>query len=89
MRWTEEAGDSPLVSLRPRQPSTILEEPGEIVASHPLRRPTRRAHCTIEQPTLSEIRAQDREAHQEHLPQAACRPRSGVKPILKAWMELN
>jgi Helicase conserved C-terminal domain len=66
---------------------TVLEEPGEIVASIRSKPDTPR-HCTVEQKTLREIRVEV-EKHIENSYLKRIDAPVGVKPTLKCWMELN
>lgn len=84
--FTEEAGTTRwyLVDL---DRDTILEEPGEILASIRSRPDTPR-HCTGEQKTLIEIRARV-EKHIKNTYLKRVDAPLGVKPALRCWMELN
>ena len=69
------------------QEQTILEEAGDIVAAIRSTPETPR-RCAIEQAMLSEIRSNI----EKHIKNTFLKPMQapiGVKPILKAWMELN
>ena len=65
----------------------ILEEPAEIVEVIRCKPDTPR-HCAIEQATLSEIRA-NIEKHIKNTYLKKVQAPVGVKPVLKAWMELS
>jgi hypothetical protein len=65
----------------------ILEEASDIVAAIRCTPDTPR-RCTIEQPLLSEIRIKI-EKHIKNTFLKAMQAPVGVKPILKAWMELS
>jgi len=84
--WTEEAGETRwYLCLLDRE--SILEEPADIVAAIRCTPETPR-RCVIEQATLSEIRGRV----EKHVKNTFLKPMQapvGVKPILKAWMELN
>ena len=75
-----------LVFLRSRR-ETILEEPGEIVASNRSKPKTPRK-CITEEVTLIEIRAKI-ERHIKNTYLKRVDAPVGVKPSLKCWMELN
>lgn len=84
--WTEEAGETRWY-LYDIEKQAILEEPADIVAAIRCTPATPR-HCTIEQPTLSEVRGKI----EKHIKNTFLKPMQapvGVKSILKAWMELN
>ena len=84
--WTEEAGETKwyLYSLAD---GAILEDPPEIAAFIRCKPDTLR-HCAIEQETLSDIRAKvDKQIKNTYLKKMQAPV--GVKPILKAWMELS
>jgi len=84
--WTEEAGETKWY-LYDLATARILEEPTEIIAH---------IRCTPETPrkrvaadtTLSEVRAKI-EKHIKNTYLKAAQAPVGVKPVLKAWMELN
>jgi hypothetical protein len=84
--WTEEAGETKWY-LYDLATARILEEPTEIIAH---------IRCTPETPrkrvvadtTLSEVRATI-EKHIKNTYLKAAQAPVGVKPVLKAWMELN
>ena len=65
----------------------IFDEPGEIVTSIRSKPDTPR-RCTMEQKTLIEIRA-NVEKHIKNGYLKQVQAPAGVKPTLKAWMELN
>ena len=84
--WTEEAGETKWY-LYNLADASILEEPSEIAAFTRCQPDTPR-HCAIEQETLSDIRA----GIDKHIKNTELRKMNapiGVKPTLKAWMELN
>ncbi|MGP1347123.1 MAG: helicase-related protein [Phycisphaerales bacterium] len=84
--WTESAGETVwiLYDLRTEQ---IATEPAEIVKSIRSNPDTPR-RCEIEREALSEIRKKiDKHIKNTHL--KALQAPLGVKPSLKAWMELN
>jgi len=66
---------------------TILEEPGEIVASIRSKAKTPRK-CTTEETTLVELRAKV-EKHIKNSYLKRVDAPAGVKPALRCWMELN
>jgi hypothetical protein len=66
---------------------TILEEPADMVATIRSAPETPR-HCTIERATLAEIRGKI-EKHIKDTFLKRMQAPIGIKPILKAWMELN
>ncbi len=85
-KWTEEAGFTRwyLFNL---ETDKILEEPGEMLDLIRSSRETPRRRA-VEDQTLSEIRARiDRHIKNTYLKQVQAP--IGVKPILKAWMELS
>ena len=65
----------------------ILEEPGEIVASIRSKPATLRK-CTTKEKTLIELRGKI-EKHIKNTYLKQVQAPMGVKPVLKAWMELN
>ena len=84
--WTEEAGRAAwyLYDLATGQ---VLEEPAKIVEVIRCRPDTPR-HCTVAKETLSEVRAKvERHIRTTYL--KSVQAPVGVKPALKAWMELN
>ncbi len=84
--WTEEAGETRWY-LYHLESQTILEEPADILSAIRSTPETPR-RCTIEQATLSEIR----NTIEKHIKNSFLKPMQapiGVKPVLKAWMELN
>jgi len=84
--WTESAGETVwlLYDLRTEQITTEPAEIVELIRSDP-DTPRR---CEIERETLSEIRKKiDKHIKNTHL--KALQAPLGVKPSLKAWMELN
>jgi len=84
--FTEEAGTTRWY-LYDLDRDTILEEPGEIVASIRSRPETPRK-CTTEEKTLVELRAWV-EKHIKNSYLKRIDAPVGVKPSLKCWMELN
>jgi superfamily II DNA or RNA helicase len=84
--FTEEAGTTRWY-LYDLEHDTILEEPGEIVASIRSKPETPR-NCTTEQKTLVEIRGKI-EKHIKNSYLKRIDAPVGVKPLLKCWMELN
>ena len=86
MPWTEEAGETRWY-LYHLEKQAILEEPADIVAAIRCAPETPR-RCIIEQATLSEIRGKI-EKHIKNTFLKAMQAPIGVKPVLKAWMELN
>lgn len=86
MRWTEEAGETRWYLFH-LEKQVILEEATDIVAAIRCAPETPR-RCVIEQATLSEIRGKI-EKHIKNTFLKAMQAPIGVKPILKAWMELN
>ncbi|MDA1017942.1 MAG: hypothetical protein O3A00_26225, partial [Planctomycetota bacterium] len=65
----------------------ITQEPTEIIDVIRCTPATPR-NCVIEQPTLADIRAKI-EKHLKNTRLKQLQAPVGVKPILKAWMELN
>jgi len=65
----------------------ILEEPGEIIASV-RSKPSTKRRCTMEQPTLTDIRTKVLKHIKNTYLKRVDAP-VGVKPALKCWMELN
>jgi superfamily II DNA or RNA helicase len=84
--WTEEAGDTKWY-LYDVAEGHIAEDPSQIVAIIRSTPETPR-HCVIERPTLTEIR-QNVEKHIKNTYLKKVQAPIGVKPKLKAWMELN
>jgi superfamily II DNA or RNA helicase len=84
--WTEEAGRAAwyLYDLATGQ---VLEDPAKIVEVIRCQPDTPR-HCAVEKETLAEIRAQV-ERHIKNTYLKSVQAPVGVKPALKAWMELN
>jgi len=84
--WTEEAGDTKwyLFDLATEK---IADDPGDIVDLIRSEPDTPR-HCAIEQATLSQIRAKI-EKHIKNTYLKQVQAPIGVKPVLKAWMELS
>lgn len=66
---------------------TILEEPGDIVASIQSKQATPRV-CTEDEPTLLDIRGRI-ERHMKNTYLKRIDAPVGVKPALRCWMELN
>ena len=86
MPWTEEAGETRWF-LYDIAKDKVFEEPTAIVAAIRCVPETQR-HCEIPQPTLADIR-QKIEKHLKNSHLKRLQAPIGVKPILKAWMELN
>jgi len=84
--WTEEAGTTHWY-LYDLERETILEEPADIVAAIRSNRDTPR-RCTTQQTTLAGIRGKI-EKHIKNTFLKRLQAPVGVKPVLKAWMELN
>ncbi len=84
--WTEEAGETKWY-LYHLADAKILDEPSEIIELIRCKPDTAR-HCTIEKTTLSDIRAKI-EKHIKNTYLKKLQAPVGVKPALKAWMELN
>ena len=84
--WTEEAGETKWY-LYALADDSVLEEPAEIVDVIRSTPETQR-HCAIEQKTLSEIRTKIEKKIKNTYLKKVQAP-LGVRPILKAWMELN
>jgi superfamily II DNA/RNA helicase len=84
--WTEEAGETRWY-LYLLEKQAILEEAAEILAAIRCVPETPR-RCIIEQATLSDIRGKI-EKHIKNTFLKAMQAPIGVKPVLKAWMELN
>ena len=85
-RWTEEAGYTKwyLYNIADEK---IIDEPSDIIGLIRSTPDTPR-RCQMEQPTLSEIRTTiDKHIKNTYLKKVQAP--IGVKPILKAWMELN
>jgi superfamily II DNA or RNA helicase len=84
--WTEEAGRAAwyLYDLATGQ---VLEDPAKIVDAIRCRPDTPR-HCTVAKDTLAEVRAKV-ERHIRNTNLKSVQAPIGVKPVLKAWMELN
>jgi superfamily II DNA or RNA helicase len=84
--FTEEAGSTRWY-LYDLTRNTILEEPGEIVAS--IRsKPSTPRKCEVEEKSLLEIRKKIEKYIKNSYLKRVDAP-LGVKPILKCWMELN
>jgi len=83
---TEEAGETRWY-LYLLEKQALLEEPADIVAAIRCTPETPR-RCIIEQAKLSEIRGKI-EKHIKNTFLKAMQAPIDVKPILKAWMELN
>ena len=84
--WTEEAGETRWY-LYHLEKQTILEEPAEIMARS-ARRPRRPAAAPSSKPPCPRSAA----SIEKHIKNTFLKPMQapvGVKPILKAWMELN
>lgn len=84
--FTEEAGTTRWY-LYDLDRDTILEEPGEIIASV-RSKPNTSRKCTTEEKTLIEIRGKI-EKHIKNTYLKRVDAPVGVKPTLKCWMELN
>ena len=84
--FTEEAGTTRWY-LYDLDRQTILEEPGEIIASIRSNSETRR-RCTTEEKTLLDIRKQIEKHIKNGYLKRVDAP-VGVKPLLRCWMELN
>jgi superfamily II DNA/RNA helicase len=84
--WTETTGETRWYLYQLDQ-QAILEEPAEIIGAIRSTPETPR-RCTIEQPTLSDIRGLI-EKHIKNTFLKTMQAPIGVKPVLKAWMELN
>ena len=84
--WTEQAGQTAWY-LYDLDTETIVTEPSEIVGVIRSEPDTPR-HCEIKQETLSDIRTRV-EKHIKNTYLKKVQAPVGVKPILKAWMELN
>jgi hypothetical protein len=84
--FTEEAGTTRWY-LYDVDRRTILEEPGDIVASIQSRPATPRV-CTEDEPTLLDIRGKI-ERHMKNTYLKRIDAPVGVKPALRCWMELN
>ncbi|MFH1418767.1 MAG: C-terminal helicase domain-containing protein, partial [Planctomycetota bacterium] len=84
--WTEEAGDTKwyLFDLATEK---IADDPGDIVDLIRSGPDTPR-HCAIERTTLSQIRAKI-EKHIKNTYLKQVQAPIGVKPVLKAWMEMS
>jgi hypothetical protein len=83
--WTEEAGRAAwyLYDLATRE---VQEDPTKIVAVIRCRPDTPR-HCTIPKETLSDVRAKV-ERHIKNTYLKSVQAPAGVRPALKAWMEV-
>lgn len=84
--WTEEAGETKWY-LYNLADGAILDEPAQVVDLIRSKPDTPRV-CEIEQKTLSQIRVKI-EKHIKNTYLKNMQAPLGVKPILKAWMELN
>lgn len=86
LSWTEEAGWAAwyLYDLATGQ---VVEEPAKIVALIRCQPDTPR-HCVVAKETLSEVRARV-ERHIKNTYLKSVQAPIGVKPVLKAWMELS
>ena len=84
--WTEEAGETRWY-LYALADGSIREEPGDI-ADAIRSTPETERRCVIEQKTLGDVRREvEKHIKDTHLKRQQAP--IGVKPILKAWMELN
>jgi superfamily II DNA or RNA helicase len=86
VRWTEEAGTTKWY-LFDLDTEKVADEPSAIVDLIRCQPDTPR-HCTIERPTLSEIRGKI-EKHIKNTYLKQVQAPVGVKATLKAWMELS
>jgi hypothetical protein len=84
--WTEEAGRSAWY-LYDLATENILDDPARIVELIRCKPDTPR-HCTIDQPTLGDIRGKI-EKHIKNTYLKSVQAPIGVAPVLKAWMELS
>ena len=84
--WTEEVGETKWL-LYQIDTKKILDEPAEIVEFIRCEPKTPR-RCTIEQPTLAEIR-EEMDRHIKNTDLKRLQAPFTVKPALKCWMELN
>jgi len=84
--WTEAAGETHWL-LYDLERGRIIQEPTEIIDLIRCTPATPR-NCAIEQATLADIRAKI-EKHLKNTRLKQLQAPVGVKPILKAWMELN
>ena len=86
MPWTEEAGRAAwyLYDLAAGQ---IAEDPAKIVELIRCRPDTPR-YCAVAKETLSEVRAKV-ERHIKNTYLKSVQAPIGVRPVLKAWMELS
>jgi superfamily II DNA or RNA helicase len=84
--WTEEAGDTRWY-LYDLAEQSIADNPGEI-ADFIRSEPDTPRHCDIERETLSDIRRKI-DKHIKNTVLKQLQAPIGVRPILKAWMELN
>jgi hypothetical protein len=84
--WTEEAGRAAWY-LYDLESGKIEEEPTRIIETIRCKPNTPR-HCTISKPALSEVRAKV-EIHIKNTYLKSIQAPIGVRPVLKAWMELN
>lgn len=86
LAWTEEAGETRWL-LYDLQRDKLIEEPTEIIDTIRCT-PTTPRKCEMERTTLAEVRAKaDKHIKNTRLKQLQAPV--GVKPLLKAWMELN
>ncbi len=84
--WTEEAGKAAWY-LYDLEGGTVEEAPAKIVAAIRCRPDTPR-HCSVAKETLAEVRAKvERQIKNGYL--KSVQAPAGVKPVLKAWMELT
>ncbi|HEY3966338.1 MAG TPA: hypothetical protein VGM05_17390, partial [Planctomycetaceae bacterium] len=84
--WTEDAGQTTWL-LYDVASAVIVDDPAEIIEKIRCTPDTPR-HCEIAPPTLAEIRGKI-EKHIKNTRLKQLQAPIGVKPILKAWMELN
>ncbi len=85
-RWTEEAGRAAWY-LYDLATGDVLEDPAKIVDVIRCSPETPR-HCSVAKETLSEVRAKV-ERHIKNTYLKSVQAPAGVKPALKAWMELS
>lgn len=84
--WTEEAGETRWY-LHRISDQRLVEEPSAIIEAIRCISETPR-HCEVPQPTLADIRLKI-EKHIKNTWLKRMQAPIGVKPLLKAWMELN
>jgi superfamily II DNA or RNA helicase len=86
IEWTEAAGLTAWY-LYDVESGSILQE-GPDIANHIRSQPDTPRHCELDQPLLVEIRKKI-EKHIKDTYLKSMQAPTGVKPILKCWMELN